>query len=297
MAKKTKQPERLAVLKTHKLYINGKYPRTESGRYLTVNDHKGGFVANICHASRKDFRESVVAARGALDGWSGRTAFNRGQILYRMAEMMETRRRDFAGDLVDIAGYKEADAQAEVDAAIDRLVWYAGWSDKFTQVFGSTNPVHSAHFNFTIPEPTGVIAVMAPKNAPLLGLISAVAPIIVSGNTVVLIVENDAPTIALDFAEVLNNSDLPGGVINILTGKRDELRGHVAGHKDVDGLLVFGPSADEKREMALEAADTVKRVKFYDDPSAKRWRSDDQQSPYRIMPFVEFKTAWHPMGV
>ncbi len=297
MPKKNKKRERLSVLKTYKLYINGKYPRTESGRYLTVHDHKGGFVANICHASRKDFRDSVVAAREALDGWSGRTAFNRGQILYRMAEMMEARRSDFEGGLVDIAGYSAKEAGAEVDAAIDRLVWYAGWSDKFEQVFGSTNPVSSNHFNFTTPEPTGVVAAFAPKNAPLLGLISTVAPLIVSGNTAVLIVENDAPTLAIDFAEVLNNSDLPGGVINILTGKREELRGHVAGHKDVDAVLCYGPTKAEKRDIALEAAETVKRVKFYDDPDAKGWRDDDQQSPYRIMPFVEFKTAWHPVGV
>ncbi len=295
MAKSKKQ--RLSVLKTYKLYINGKYPRTESGRYLTVKDHQGGFVANICHASRKDFRMSVVAAREALDGWFGRSAFNRAQILYRMAEMMETRRRDFEFGLSDIAGYSDKDAAAEVDAAIDRLVWYAGWSDKFQQVFGSTNPVSSNHFNFTVPEPTGVIAAFSPKNAPLLGLISAVAPLLVSGNTVVLIVDNDAPTIAMDFAEVLNNSDLPGGVLNILTGKRDELRGHAAGHKDVDGLVFYGPTADQKREIALEAAETVKRVKFYDDPDAKAWLSGDQQSPYRILPFVEFKTAWHPIGV
>jgi acyl-CoA reductase-like NAD-dependent aldehyde dehydrogenase len=295
MANETKN-KRLSVLKTYKLYINGKYTRTESGRYLTVNDHKGDFVANICHASRKDFRASVVAAREALDGWVGRTAFNRGQILYRIAEMMETRRRDFEFALVDIAGYSDKEASAEVDAAIDRLVWYAGWSDKFAQVFGSTNPVSSPHFNFTTPEPTGVVAVFAPRNAPLLGLISAIAPVIVSGNTAVVVVENDAPTLAIDFAEVLNNSDLPGGVINLLTGNRDEVQGHVAGHKDVDGLLVFGPTKDEKRDISVEAAETVKRVKFYDDPDAKDWRSDDQQSPYRIMPFVEFKTAWHPIG-
>ena len=210
--------------------------------------------------------------------------------------MMEARRSDFEHALVDIAGYEQAAAGAEVDAAIDRLVWYAGWSDKFTQVFGSTNPVSSSHFNFTLPEPTGVIAILAPRNAPLLGLVSAVAPIIVSGNAAIVVVENDAPTIAIDFAEVLNNSDLPGGVVNILTGIREELYGHIAGHKDVDGVLCFGPTKDEKRDIALEAADTVKRVTFYDDPKAAGWRDDDMQSPYRIMPFVEFKTAWHPIG-
>ncbi|MFW5968434.1 MAG: aldehyde dehydrogenase family protein [Persicimonas sp.] len=297
MANKTNKNGRLGVHKTYKLFIGGKFPRTESGRSLTVEDHKGGFVANICRASRKDFRDSVVAAREALDGWNGRTAFNRGQILYRMAEMLETRRHAFEHALVEVAGYDDEEAAAEVDASIDRLVWYAGWSDKFPMVFGATNPVSSPHFNITQPEPTGVVAIFSPKNAPLLGLVSAFAPVIVGGNTCILIVENEAPTVAIELAEVLQNSDLPGGVINVLTGLRDELRGHVAGHKDVDGLLCFGPTKDEKREMALEAAETVKRVEFADDPDAETWRSDDQQSPYRIMPFVEFKTSWHPVGV
>ncbi|MGM0556672.1 MAG: aldehyde dehydrogenase family protein [Myxococcota bacterium] len=287
---------RLPILKTYKLYIGGKYPRTESGRYLQVHNQKGDFVANICHASRKDFRDAVVVARKAQDGWAGRTAFNRGQILYRMGEMMETRRASFERQLVEIAGYDEEDAAAEVDTAIDRLVWYAGWSDKFEQVFGSTNPVSSSHFNFTVPEATGVVAVFAPTEAPLLGLISAIAPVIVSGNTAIAIVDNDAPTLAIEFAEVLNNSDLPGGVLNILTGHRDELIGHVGGHKDVDGVACYGPSDEHREQLALEGTETVKRMKFYDAVDAADWRSDDKQSPYRIMPFVEFKTAWHPVG-
>jgi acyl-CoA reductase-like NAD-dependent aldehyde dehydrogenase len=285
------------VLKTYKLYIGGKFPRTESGRSLTATDHKGGFVAHICHASRKDFRESVLAARKALGGWAGRSAFNRAQILYRMAEMLETRRRDFEYALSTIAGYSADAAAAEVDASIDRLVWYAGWSDKFAQVFGASNPVSSPHFNITTPEPTGVVALFSPKNAPLLGLISALAPVIVSGNTAVIVVENDAPTLAIDFAEVLNNSDLPGGVVNILTGKRDELIKHVASHKDVDAVLSFGADADQNRDIATLAADSVTRTKFYADPAPAAWRAPDQQSPYRIMDCVEFKTAWHPMGI
>lgn len=297
MAKKNNSSARLAVLKTYKLYIGGKFPRSESGRSLPAADHKGEFVAHYCRASRKDFRDAVVKARGALKGWAGRTAFNRAQILYRMAEMLETRRRDFEHDLSRIAGYKDKAAQAEVDAAIDRLVWYAGWSDKFAQVFGGTNPVASPHFNITTPEPTGVVGVFTPKSAPLLGLVSAIAPVIVSGNTSVIIVENDAPTLAIDFAEVLNNSDLPGGVVNILTGTREELLEHVASHKDVDALITYGASADQKREIATLAADSVTRTHFYADPGAKKWLDSAQQSPYRIMDLVEFKTSWHPIGV
>ena len=294
MAKK--KESRLKVLKTYKLYIGGKYPRTESGRYLTFNNPKGEFVANICHASRKDFRDAVLAARKAQGGWAGRVAFNRSQILYRMAEMLEARRASFESALVEHAGYKAADAEAEVDCAVDRLVWYGGWADKYIQVFGSTNPVASSHFNFTMPEATGVVAIFAPTNAPLLGLISAIAPVIVSGNATVVMVDADnGPTIAMEFAEVLNNSDLPGGVINILTGHRDELLGHVSGHKDVDAIACYGGDADFRKSLSLEAAESVKRVHFYDDVSAKDWRKDDAQSPYTIMPFVEFKTAWHPI--
>jgi acyl-CoA reductase-like NAD-dependent aldehyde dehydrogenase len=287
--------ERVPVYKTYKLYIDGEYPRTESGRYLQIDNHEGNFVANICHASRKDFRDAVVAARGALDGWFGRSAFNRGQILYRMGEMLEARKDGFAAKLVDSLGYSQKEADQEVQTAIDRLIWYAGWSDKFEQVFGSTNPVSSQHFNFTLPEPTGVIALMAPENAPLLGLVSSFAPLIVSGNTVVAIVDNDAPQIAIEFAEVLNNSDLPGGVVNLLTGKRDELIGHVGGHKDVDGIVAYGADDEQEEQLALEGAESVKRVKFKDDPAD--WTSDDCQSPYWILPFVEFKTNWHPVGV
>ncbi|MFB6264605.1 MAG: aldehyde dehydrogenase family protein, partial [Bradymonadaceae bacterium] len=195
------------------------------------------------------------------------------------------------------AEYSADRAAEEVDAAIDRLVWYAGWSDKFEQVFGSTNPVSSPHFNFTVPEPTGVIAVFAPRNCPLLGLVSTIAPLIVSGNAIIPIVdmENEAPTVAMEFAEVLNNSDLPGGVINILTGLRDELIGHVGGHKDVNGVLAYGATDDEREQLQLEGAENVKRVKFMEDP--EDWTPDDYQSPYRILPFVEFKTNWHPVGV
>ena len=300
MSDSTTDQERLSVYKTYKLYIDGEYPRTESGRYLQIDDHEGNFVANICHASRKDFRDAVVAARQALDGWFGRSAFNRGQILYRMGEMLESRRAGLAEQLVDQLGYSRQEARREVQTTIDRIVWYAGWSDKFEQVFGSTNPVSSPHFNFTVPEPTGVVTVFCPRNAPLLGLVSSIAPLIVSGNTVVAIVDADspestAPQMAMEFAEVLNNSDLPGGVVNILTGVRSELIGHVGGHRDVDGIIAYGADDEHEEQLALEGAESVKRVKFKDDP--EDWTSEDCQSPYWILPFVEFKTNWHPVGV
>ncbi|MFP4227712.1 MAG: aldehyde dehydrogenase family protein [Salinivenus sp.] len=288
--------ERLPVYKTRKLYIGGEFPRTESGRYLTATDHQGNFVANICRASRKDFRDAVVAARDAQGGWASRNAFNRGQILYRMGEMLESRRSAFEAELEETAGYEAAEAAAEVDAAIDRLVWYAGWSDKFTQVFGAVNPVASAHFDFTVPEPTGVVAAFAPRTAPLLGLVSCMAPIIVSGNAVILIVETEAPTLALDLAEVLDTSDLPGGVVNILTGQREELRGHVGGHRDVDAILSVGASKEERTVLEEEGAASVTRLEFRPSRSAAEWRSDDSASPYWITPFVEYKTTWHPVG-
>ena len=294
MAKKAKR-ERLDIYKTFKLYIGGRFPRTESGRYLTETTHKGAFVANICRASRKDFRDAVVAARKAQSGWAGRTPFNRSQIFYRMGEMLESRRDGFERALQERAGYSEKKAVAEVDAAIDRLVWYGGWADKFIQVFGNTNPVASPHFNFTMPEPTGVVASLAPRSAPLLGLVTAMAPLIVSGNAVVCFVDHDHRSIAIDFAEVLHCSDLPGGVVNILTGHRDEVLGHVSGHRDVDGIAVFDAEGDERRSIGLEAADTVKRVHFYDTPDKADWSDSAAQSPYWILPFVEFKTAWHPM--
>lgn len=290
-------PVRLSVQKTFKLYIGGAFPRTESGRYIQALDAQGGLVANYSRASRKDFRNAVVAARSAQHGWSARSAFNRAQILYRMAEMLESRRQSFAASLVQLAGYTGDEAEAEVSASVDRLVWYAGWADKFVQILGATNPVASPHFNFTIPEPSGVVAVLSSRQSPLLGLVSAVAPVVVSGNTAVVLVENQAPTIAIDFAEVLATSDLPGGVINLLTGLRQEVLGHLGGHKDVDAILCIGPTDEERKALGLEAAETVKRLQFFDDADPATWTTEAMQSPYWILPFVEFKTAWHPMGI
>ncbi len=292
-----KGPERIAVRKTYKLYIGGAFPRTESGRYMVARDAKGEIVANVCRASRKDFRDAAVVARKAQAGWAGRTAFNRGQIMYRMAEMLEARSAVFEAALVAAAGLSVKAAAEEVGAAVDRLVWYAGWADKFPQFMGTTNPVASAHFNFTFPEATGVVAAFAPEGSALLGLISAIAPVIVSGNTVIAIVSGPAPTVAMELAEVLVTSDLPGGVVNILTGLRDELAPHVAKHMDVDGILCVGADAATRKLIATEAAESVKRVQFEDDGDVAHWLSDACQSPYLIAPFVELKTAWHPMGV
>lgn len=296
MATRRSNDERLSVYKTFKLYIGGEFPRTESGRYVTATDSEGQFVANVCRASRKDFRDAVVAAREAQDGWASRSAFNRGQILYRMGEMLESRRQAFADSLVEVAGYGDETAEAEVDAAIDRLVWYAGWSDKFGQVFGSVNPVASSHFDFSVPEPTGVVAAFVPETAPLAGLVSCMAPIIVSGNAAILIVDNDAPSVAIDFAEVLETSDLPGGVVNILTGHRSELREHVGGHRDVDAILSVGASTEERTILEREGAESVTRLEFRPDLERDEWCSAQSQSPYWITPFVEFKTTWHPVG-
>ncbi len=290
-----KKSARLPVYKTFKLYVGGKFPRTESGRTITETSDKGEFVANLCRASRKDFRMAVNAARSAQAGWAGRAPFNRSQIFYRMGEMLESRRESFEKALVDRAGYKASDAEAEVSASIDRLIWYGGWADKFIQVFGNTNPVASPHFNFTMPEATGVVTSLAPRTAPLLGMVTAMAPVILSGNTAIVIVDHDHRSVVMDFAEVLHCSDLPGGVVNILTGHRDELIKHVAGHMDVDAVAAFDATAEERKILGVEAAENVKRVHFFEVDGGD-WASDEAQSPYWILPFVEFKTAWHPMG-
>ncbi len=288
---------RLSVLKTYKLYIGGQFPRTESGRYFKSVSKQGELVSNICLASRKDVRNAIVIARKAQCGWAGRTAFNRGQILYRMAEMLESRSASFVDALVKVAGYKADAAQREVEVAIDRLVHYAGWSDKLPQALGTVNPVAAPFFNYTTPDATGVVGVVAPKNAPLLSLVSAIAPVIVAGNSYVVVVESDAPSISIDFAEVLATSDLPGGVVNILTGKRDELLVHLASHMDVDMIAAYGVTQEQHTLIDTELAEHVGRVKILGDPTAAEWQHDDYQGLYRILPFLEFKTIWHPVGV
>ncbi|GGM74725.1 aldehyde dehydrogenase [Thermopolyspora flexuosa] len=286
------EARRLAVRKTYKLFIGGAFPRSESGRSYPVNDAKGNFLANAAKASRKDARDAVVAARKAFPGWSGATAYNRGQILYRIAEMMEGRRAQFI-DEVQAAGLSKAAASAHVDAAVDRWVWYAGWSDKITAVYGSANPVAGPYFNFSTPEPTGVVAVIAPAADPLLGLVSVVAPVIVTGNTCVVVAAEQAPLPAITLAEVLATSDLPGGVVNILTGRQAELAPPLAAHMDVNAIDLTGVTdPDLALACEREAAENLKRVVR---PSTPDWTADPGVE--RLKAFLEIKTIWHPTGV
>ncbi|HLV73084.1 aldehyde dehydrogenase family protein [Actinomadura hallensis] len=284
-------PARLAVRKTYKLFIGGAFPRSESGRSYVVTDAKGRFVANASRASRKDARDAVAAARKAFPGWSGRTAYNRGQILYRVAEMLEGRRDQFAAELRD-AGRGKAQAGAEVDAAVDRWVWYAGWADKIAAVAGSVNPVSGPFFNFSTPEPTGVVAVVAP-DSPLLGLVSVVAPAIVSGNTAVVVASEPAPLPAITLAEVLATSDLPAGVINILTGRRAELAPWLADHMDVNAIDLTGAAPEDVPDLESRAAGNLKRVLRPE--GGEDWSAEPGTG--RMTAFLETKTVWHPMGV
>ncbi len=284
---------RIDIQKTYKLYIGGKFPRTESGRYFPVQDKKGRLLANMCLASRKDFRNAVVAARKAQSSWQHASALNKGQILYRIAEMLEGRKAQFVSELVS-QGYGTKKAKEEVEASIDRLVYYAGWSDKYQQLFSAVNPVASAHFNFSAPEPMGVISVIAPENQGLLGLISVIAPALVGGNTLVVLASNSLPLCAISFAEVLNSSDVPAGVVNILTGERKELLTHMASHMDVNAILYTGKDPDEIREVSELASENVKRVVIY---KKQEWLGDQNESPYFIEKTQEIKTTWHPTKV
>ena len=285
---------RLAVRKTYKLFVGGKFPRSESGRSYVVSDSKGGFLANAALASRKDARDAVLAARKALPGWSGATAYNRGQVLYRIAEMLEGRRDQFVAEVAASEGISAARAVASVDAAIDRWVWYAGWSDKIAQVHGSSNPVAGPFFNFSVPEPTGVVAVIAPQQSSLLGLVSVVAPAVVAGNTAVVLASEQRPLPAITLAEVLATSDLPGGVVNLLTGRAAEVAPWLASHMDVNAIDLTGVPADLAVELERQAADNLKRVVR---PLAAEPPWTDEPGLDRILDFLETKTVWHPVGV
>jgi acyl-CoA reductase-like NAD-dependent aldehyde dehydrogenase len=285
---------RLAVQKTYKLYLGGAFPRSESGRSYVVESRAGRPLANAALASRKDLRDSVVAARKALPGWSGATAYLRGQVGYRVAEMLEARHAQFVEDLVVGEGLSRQAASVTVGLAVDRLVWYAGWSDKFAQVAGSANPVAGPYFDFSIPEPTGVVGVLAPQGSSLLGLVSVIAPVITTGNTAVVVASEDRPLPALDFAEVLATSDLPGGVVNILTGRTAELGPVLAAHRDVDALDLAGVPAGLVVELEQAAGDNVKRV-LRRQGSEPDWSAEP--TPARMLAFVEIKTVWHPVGV
>ncbi|GAA2338780.1 aldehyde dehydrogenase family protein [Saccharopolyspora halophila] len=285
-------PGRLAVAKTYKLYIGGKFPRSESGRVFPVRGADGAFLANAAHASRKDVRDAVSAARKAFGGWSGATAHNRGQVLFRIAEVLEGRREQFAAEVSAAEGISHDRSLSAVDTAVDRTVWYAGWTDKLATVLGTTNPVAGPYFSFSVPEPTGVVGVLAPQDSSLLGLVSVLAPVIAAGNTCVLITSAERPLPAITFAEVLATSDVPGGVVNVLTGRAGELGPWLASHADVDALDPTGADQELRGELARSAADTVKRVL-----SARRepdWTADPGLR--RLREFTEIKTVWHPVG-
>ena len=282
--------ERLEILKTYKIYIGGQFPRTESGRYYTPLDKKGKPLANMCLSSRKDLRNAVVAARKAFGGWSERAAFNRSQICYRIAEMLEGRRDQFIAELVK-QGSTPARAAKEVDLAVDRIVYYAGWCDKYTQVFSSVNPVASPHFNFSTYEPMGVVGILAPQDTSLVGLVSVILPVIAGGNSCVVLASEQLPLCAVTFAEVLHSSDVPGGVVNILTGTEKELADQFATHMDINAVIYAGGNKETATTIQRSADVNVKRVLVYTNDFSKT----DEQDPYKIIDLQELKTTWHPI--
>jgi acyl-CoA reductase-like NAD-dependent aldehyde dehydrogenase len=286
--------DRLAIRKTYKLYIGGAFPRSESGRSYEVTDSKGKFLANAAWASRKDARDAVVAARGAFAKWSGTTAYNRGQVLYRVAEVMEGRHAQFVDEVEAGEGLSASKARAAVDAAIDRWVWYAGWTDKLAAVVGGANPVAGPYFDFSLPEPSGVVAVLAPQQSSLLGLVSVLAPVLAGGNTAVVVTSKARPLPAVTLGEVLATSDVPGGVVNLLTGDAEEIGPWLAEHADVDGIDLTGAQPGRAMELERMAAGTIKRVIRPVAPEPF-WTGDPGLS--RMTPFLETKTVWHPIGV
>jgi acyl-CoA reductase-like NAD-dependent aldehyde dehydrogenase len=285
-------PARLDVRKTFKLFIGGAFPRSESGRSYPVHGKRGDLLAYAAQASRKDLRDAVVAARAAFAGWSGATAYNRGQVLYRVAEMMEGRAAEFAVAVAQAEGLRPAQADAAVSAAIDRWVWYAGWSDKVAQVAGAANPVAGPYFNFSVPEPTGVVVTIAPAESSLLGLVSVLAPIIVTGNTAVVIASQSRPLPSVVLSEVLATSDVPPGVVNVLTGSTTELAPVAAGHMDVNAIDLTGVPARDRTELERAATANLKRV--IGDGDGQRWT--DPPGTRRLLATLEIKTVWHPVG-
>ncbi len=279
--------KRIDVKKTYKLFIGGAFPRTESGRTYEVKNSKGVFIANPCMASRKDLKDAVVAARAAQGSWSQATAYNRGQILYRIAEMLEGRREQFISEISELTGVTVKKASDEVEASIDLLVWYAGWTDKISALDGATNPVAGPYYNFTIPEALGVVGFIAPKKSALLGFIAGIAPIIAGGNTVIALASESAPLPAMSLAEVIATSDVPAGVVNILTGKTAELAPWFASHMDIDGLDITGLDSKFVAEVKVAGAQNLKRIHSFKDVA----------TPGRILAFMESKTVWHPIGV
>lgn len=277
------------MLKTYKIFIDGKFPRTESGRYY-VPENKCG---NICLSSKKDVKNAVVAAGNAASKWQSATAFNKSQVIYRIAEILEGRKTQFIDELTK-QGYKAKEAEKEVLTAIDRIIYYAGWCDKFTPVFSSVNPVATPHFNFTAPEAVGTVGILAPEKSGLLGLVSAIIPVIVGGNTVVVLASESLPLCAITFAEVLNTSDVPSGVVNILTGKRSELSEHFATHMDIKALLYYGNDKKEITSIQKNAVNNLKRITIREENDLY---NESHQTPYLIEDFLEMKTTWHPIEI
>jgi acyl-CoA reductase-like NAD-dependent aldehyde dehydrogenase len=284
--------DRLTVSKTYKLYVGGAFPRSESGRTYPVADARGKFLANAAQGSRKDLREAVVAARGAFGKWSGATAYNRGQVLYRVAEVLEGRREQFIAEVAAGEGVQPKKAAQLVDAAIDLWVWYAGWTDKVATVFGAANPVAGPYFSFSVPEPSGVVGVLAPQKSSLLGLVSVLAPAIATGNTAVVVTSQERPLPAITLGEVLATSDVPGGVVNLITGHTAEMAPWLAAHADVNALDLVGCAPEQRADLERAAAGTVKRVLRGSEPD---WLAE--QGVTRLRAFLETKTVWHPMGV
>jgi acyl-CoA reductase-like NAD-dependent aldehyde dehydrogenase len=291
-AKSTKASDRIDVRKTYKLFVGGAFPRSESGRSYEVADSKGTFVANAAMASRKDARDAVTAARKAFPGWSAATAYNRGQVLYRVAELLEGRRSQFVDEVALGEGVSRSKAEGIVDAAVDRWVWYAGWSDKVSQVAGSANQVAGPYFDFSVPEPTGVVAVLAPQASSLLGLVSVLAPAIVTGNTVVVLASEERPLPAVTLSEVLATSDVPGGVVNVLTGRTAEVAPWLASHMDVNAIDLVGAADGDVVDLQVAAADNLKRVVR---ERATDWPATPDLT--RLRAYLETKTVWHPIGV
>lgn len=284
--------DRIEVLKTYKIYINGKFPRTESGRYYEPENAKGESLGNICLSSRKDVRNAVQAARKAQSSWSGKSAYNIGQILYRIAENLESRRTEFVQLVSKEESISSAKAGKIVEDSIDRLIYFAGWSDKYQQLFSSVNPVASSHFNFSMQEPMGVVTAICGDKIHFEGLISAITAVVCGGNSIVILANEKAPISAISFAEVLQHSDLPAGVINILTGKKEELQSHMASHMDVNALLLLGFESKEAVVLEQLATENLKRVRTW---SAKKVNTDSIENPYSIQDFLETKTTWHPI--
>jgi len=282
----------LKINKTYKLYIDGKFPRTESGRYIKWIDPKKNMTINFCHGSRKDFRNAVVAARGAFKAWSDRSAYNRGQIFYRIAEMLESRKEQFKSELI-LQGFTKKQSEKEVALSINRLVYYAGWADKYQQLFSRVNPVSSPYYNFSSPEPTGVVSVIAPDDSCLLGFLSVIVPAVVGGNTVVILASESYPLCGITFAEVLHSSDVPGGVINIMSGRRSELIEQFSSHMDVNAIIYCGVDSGHASMIEKNTALNVKRAVNYAD---QNWINPDSEGPYHIMKSQEIKTTWHPIG-